>query len=258
MVAGYTVELNAYQGPMDLLLQLIEREELDITKIALAQVTEQYLAYIDRLPQRDPAGLSAFLLIAAKLLWIKSRVLLPRPPSTAGEEEDEGEDLVRQLQEYRCYKEAAQQMKQWLEEGRRTFGRLASPAVPLPRPAELQGATLDALLAALQQRIQELAPEQGLHPLAVPREVTLVERVRRIHTLLKERVEVYFHEVLQEAPSVEEVLVTLWAVLELFKRRWITVEQEDLFGNITIRRRDDTASEWNGGAAWWTELEDLT
>ena len=257
MAATYTVELAVFHGPMDLLLQLIEKEELDITKVALAQVTGQYLAYLERMPRREPAELSAFLLIAARLLWIKSQVLLPRPPSAGEGEEDEGEDLVRQLQEYRRYKEAAQQMKQWLEEGRRGFGRLAPPPLPLPRPAELEGATLDALLDALQRRIQELAPQQGAHPLTVPRDVTLVDRARRIHTLLTERAQVYFHQILEEAPSIEEILVTLWAVLELFKRSWITVEQEDLFGAIAIRRRDDTATEWDGGATWWTELEDL-
>jgi segregation and condensation protein A len=256
MVTGYTVELTVFQGPMDLLLQLIEKEELDITKVALAQVTDQYLAYLSRMPRRDPAELSAFVLIAARLLWIKSQALLPRPPAAA-EEEDEGEDLVRQLQEYRRYKEAAQQMKQWMEEGRRGFGRLAPPPLPVRKPAELEGATLDALLDALQRRIQELAPQQGLHPLAVAREVTLVDRARRIHTLLRDQPQIYFHQLLEAAPGIEEVLVTLWAVLELFKRRWITVEQEDLFGAIAIRRRDDTASEWDGGAVWWAELEDL-
>ena len=257
MVAGYTVDVTAFQGPLDLLLQLIEKEELDITRIALAQVTDQYLVHIRGMSRRDPAEMSSFLLIAARLLWIKSHVLLPKAPVAAAPEADEGDDLVRQLQEYRRYKEAAQQMKGWLEQGRRGFGRVAPPPRPIVRPAELEGATLDALLDALQRRIQELTPEQRRHPLAVPREVTLADRARRIHTLLRERAQVYFHEILEEAPGVEEVLVTLWAVLELIKRRWIVVEQEDLFGTIAIRRRDDTAAEWDGRDAWWTQLEDL-
>jgi len=257
MTTGYTVDLTAFQGPLDLLLQLIEKEELDITKIALAQVTDQYLAHIRQMPRRDPAELSAFLLIAARLLLIKSQALLPRAPAAGEVAEDEGEDLVRQLQEYRRYKEAAQQMKSWLEEGRRGFGRLATPPLPVPRPENLEGATVDALFAALQRRIQELAPEERLHPLAVLRKVTLADRARRIHTLLRERAQVYFHEILEEAPGIEEVLVTLWAVLELIKRSWIVVEQEDLFGPIAIRRRDDTTAEWDGRDAWWTQLEEL-
>lgn len=256
MATGYTVQLAVFQGPLDLLLALIEREELDITRVALAQVTDQYLAYLAAMAHRDPAELSAFVLVAAKLLWIKSQALLPRPPGALAEAADEGEDLVRQLQEYRRYKDAAQQMKQWLEEGRRAFGRLAPPPLPVPRPAELEGATLEALLTALQRRIQELAPAPQRHPLTVPRAVTLADRAQRIHDLLREREQVEFAELLEEAPAVEEVLVTLWAVLELFKRRWITFEQEDLFGRITIRRWADTA-EWGGDTAWASELEDL-
>ncbi len=257
MAAGYTVQLAVFQGPLDLLLALIEKEELDITRVALAQVTDQYLAYLAAMAHRDPAELSAFVLVAAKLLWIKSQALLPRPPGAVEGAADEGADLVRQLQEYRRYKEAAQQMKQWLAEGRRAFGRLASPPLPLPRPAELEGATLDALLAALQRRIQELAPAPERHPLTVPRTVTLADRARRIHALLQEREQIDFGELLGEAPAVEEILVTLWAILELFKRRWITFEQEDLFGRINIRRCADTAAVWGGDVAWLSELEDL-
>jgi segregation and condensation protein A len=257
MRTSYTVNLATFQGPLDLLLQLIEKEELDITKIALAQVTDQYLAEIRQMPRRDPAELSAFLLIAARLLLIKSQVLLPKAPIAALTEEDEGDDLVRQLQEYRRYKEAAQQMRSWLEEGRRGFGRLAAPPLPVPRPDELQGATLDALLDALQQRIQELTPEQRRHPLTVRREVTLADRARRVYRLLRERTQIYFQEILEEAPGIEEIVVTLWAVLELIKRHWILVEQEELFGPIIIRRRDDTAAEWDGRDAWWTQLEDI-
>jgi segregation and condensation protein A len=257
MSSGYVVELAVFQGPLDLLLHLIEREELDITRVALAQVTDQYLAYIERMSVRDPAELSAFLIVAVRLLWIKSQALLPRPPLAAEEAEEEAADLVRQLQEYRRYKEAARQMKQWLQEGRRAFGRLAPPPLAVPRPAEIEGATLQALLEALQRRIQELAPQERTRPLAVPRQVTLADKARRLHDLLRAQGVVRFGALLEEAPTREEVVVTLWAVLELFKRRWITVEQEVIFGAITIRQRSDTAAEWDGGAAWWSELEDI-
>ncbi|MGC8874517.1 MAG: segregation and condensation protein A, partial [Chloroflexia bacterium] len=125
---GYQVDLGIFQGPLDLLLHLIEKEELDITRVALAQVTDQYLDHIARMPRRDPAELSAFLVVAVKLLWIKAQALLPRPPSSEPEEEDDGEALLRQLQEYRRYKQAAQQLRTWMEEGRQEFGRLALSA----------------------------------------------------------------------------------------------------------------------------------
>lgn len=255
MPGQYVVELDVFEGPLDLLLRLIEKEELDITRVALAQVADQYLAYLARLPQRDPAELSAFLLVAVRLLWIKSQTLLPRPPAGAEErEEEEGEDLVRQLEEHRRYREAARRLQAWREEGRRAFGRLVPPPLPVPRPAELAGATLEALLGALQHRLEELGPSRGGHPLAQPRQVTLADKARQIYTRLQQG-EVFFHTLLAEAPTCEEVVVTLWAVLELFKRRWIEVEQEELFGRIAIRRRHD--ADWDGRSAWWTEIEDL-
>src|SRR5919109_5153241 len=95
----YTVRLPVFEGPLDLLLRLIEREELDITAISLAQVADQYLAHVRAMETSDPAALSAFLVIAAKLLLIKSRALLPRPavPHNADETLDEGAELARQL-----------------------------------------------------------------------------------------------------------------------------------------------------------------
>ncbi|MGB9722283.1 MAG: segregation and condensation protein A [Chloroflexia bacterium] len=258
MVTGYVVETQVFRGPLDLLLYLIEKEELDITQIALAQVTNQFLAYLSRLPRRDPAELSAFLWVAARLLWIKSRVLLPRPPLAVEEvEEDVGEDLVRRLQEYRRYRRAAAFLEERLKAGWRTWGRVAPTALPSPRPAELEGVSLEALLVALQRRLAELAAEEEERPRPPSARVTLVEKARLIHERLYACPEVSFQELLAEASSREEVVVTFWAVLELFKRGWILIEQEELFGPIRIRRRSDTASAWEGHPEWWSELEDL-
>jgi segregation and condensation protein A len=256
MVAEYVVELAIFQGPLDLLLHLIEKEELDITRIALAQVTDQYLAYLERMPQRDPAELSSFLTVAVKLLWIKSQALLPRS-SVDDDEEDPGADLVVQLQEFRRYKQAAQQLKTWLDEGRWAFERLAAPPLIVPRAAELENATIEALVGALQDRMQELSVQEAIQPLQVRRRFTLADKARSIHTRLRHQDRILFSTLLSEAPSREEVVVTLWAVLELFKLRWILFEQEELFGPIAVCRRNDTDAEWDRGAEWWTELEDL-
>ena len=103
----YAVSLPVFSGPMDLLLHLIEREELDITRVALAQVTDQYLAYVRQLEQRQIADLAEFLIIAARLLLIKSEALLPRPPARQPEELDPAEELARQLREYKRFKDAS-------------------------------------------------------------------------------------------------------------------------------------------------------
>ncbi len=256
MTVGYIVELEVFAGPLDLLLHLIEKEELEITRVALARVTDQYLAYLERIPHRDLAEMSSFLVVAAQLLWIKSRALLPQSP-VLEEEEDPGEDLMRQLEEFRRYKEAARQMQGWLEAGRRAFERLAPPPVPLARPAELENATLEALLTAIQQRLAELAAQERAHPLPLRRRITLAEKARQVRTLLRTRPLVHFADLLSQAPTREEVVVTLWTVLELFKRRWILFEQEELFGAIVIRERPDTTAAWDQQDEWWAELEDL-
>jgi len=129
----FPVDLPVYQGPLDLLLQLIEREELDITKVALAQVTDQYLAYVREMEQHDLANIADFVIIAARLLLIKSEALLPRPPQRAPGEEDPGEELARQLILYKKYKEIGEILRHREDEGLRTFLRTAAPPKADPK-----------------------------------------------------------------------------------------------------------------------------
>jgi len=124
---NYTVHTPVYDGPLDLLLHLIERAELDITTVSLASVTDSYLSYINSLEQANPDEISAFLLIAAKLLQIKSEALLPRPPSREPGEEDVGRSLVDQLKLYKRYKEIGLWMYERQEKNLRTFLRIAPP-----------------------------------------------------------------------------------------------------------------------------------
>src|SRR5688572_32818830 len=127
---GYTVNTPVYEGPLDLLLQLIERAELDITAIALATVTDQYLIYIRALQNNArPDEISAFLVIAAKLVQIKSEALLPRPPVREVGEEDPGESLARQLRIYKRFKEISNSLEEREKLGLHTYLRLAPPQI---------------------------------------------------------------------------------------------------------------------------------
>ena len=131
----YQVELEVYQGPLDLLLRLIEREELDITTVSLAVVTDQYLAYLAEVRERSAAQLADFLQVAGRLLVLKSRVLLPRPEEQADGEEllaDE-DDLVAQLREYKRFKETAARLREIEASGLRTYARAAPPPHVEPR-----------------------------------------------------------------------------------------------------------------------------
>lgn len=235
----YTVTLPVFEGPLDLLLRLIEREELDITTVALAQVADQYLAHVRAMESPDPAALSAFLLIAAKLLVIKSRALLPRPKTGADAEEalSEGEELVRQLQEYQRYKQAAALLRSWEEQGRRSYTRAVAPPQPQAPPPSKIEATLADMLAAVQRRMQLLMPlETPPGALPAPKAITVGEMALRIRDRLRGQAWFSFEDLLSEVVTRVELVVALWAVLELLKRRAIAVEQEELFGPIMVGR----------------------
>jgi segregation and condensation protein A len=236
----YTVQLPAFEGPLDLLLRLIEREELDITTIALAQVADSYLAHVRAMPSPDPAALSAFLVIAAKLLLIKSRALLPRAAAAPSPDEplDEGEQLAQQLREYQRYKQAATLLRVWDAQGRRTYTRVAAPPAPArPRQNEPLDVTLAEMLAAVQRRMQLLLPlDEPATPLPAPKLISVPEMAERIQDRLRRRSWFSFEDLLSLAARRVEVVVALWAVLELLKRHAIVVEQDQLFGPVMIGR----------------------
>jgi segregation and condensation protein A len=235
---NYTVTLPVFEGPLDLLLRLIEREELDITTVALAQVADAYLAQVRALPTPDPAALSSFLVIAARLLLLKSRAILPRPPAAAADETlADGEDLVRQLQQYQQFKQAAALLRVWDERGLRSYTR-AGPAEPpaLPQPDQLD-VTLAELIAAVQRRMQlTMTLETPAVPLPTPKAITVGEMAVRIRDRLQGQAWFSFEDLLSEAVTRVEVVVALWSVLELLKRRAVIVEQESLFAPIMVGR----------------------
>jgi segregation and condensation protein A len=251
----YTFQLPAFEGPLDLLLKLIEHEELDITEIALAQVADQYLAHVRAMEAPDPNALSSFLVMAARLLLIKSRALLPRTPTRADGDEpvDDAAELARQLREYQRYKQAAALLRAWDESGRRSYLRLAPPPAP-PVPSDVKlDVTLADMIAAVQRRMQLLLPlEEPPVPVPAPKVITVAEMAGRIRARLLAQEWVSFEDVLSLAVRRVEVVVALWSVLELLKRRAIVVEQAELFGAIMIGR----GSNLNSADLHELEIED--
>jgi segregation and condensation protein A len=177
--------------------------------------------------------------IAARLLLIKSRALLPRPPAPSADgQPDDAEQLVRQLQEYQRYKQAAALLRAIDDRGLRSYTRIAPPALPVREPSnERLEVSLDQLIAAVQQRIQLMLP---LEPEAIPlptRKILTVAQVgQRIRERLQQQEWFSFEDLLSLSLQRVEVIVTLWAVLEMLKRHAIVVEQPELFGQILIGR----------------------
>lgn len=234
---GYQVATSVYEGPLDLLLELIERTELDITTLALAQVTDQYLEYLHALQDRDAAEVSAFLVIAARLLQIKSAALLPRQPidHAAGEEEDPGEALARQLILYKRFKELAAYILQREEAKLQTHLRLAPP----PKTAshiklDLSGITMDDFMDAARSVFFNKGTLASLDTVVTMPRVTIREKIRSIIDQLRGVNKTTFRTMLgQNTPRVE-IIVTFLAMLELIKRHMVAVEQSSLFGDIEL------------------------
>lgn len=237
--SGYTVAIPVYEGPLDLLLQLIERTELDITAVSLAQVTDQYLSYIHQMAV--PADeISAFLVVAARLLQIKSEALLPRPPVREVGEEDPGEALARQLRIYKRFKELAN----WLDDREarhlRTFLRVAPPPKVEAR-LDLSDITLTDLMAAAEDIFAEEAEKQSLGTVISAPRITIRERIAWIAERLGENPNTMFSALVGENPTRLELVVTFLALLELVKRYRVSARQEGLFSDIQIDKMDD----WN-------------
>jgi segregation and condensation protein A len=232
----YQVQLPVFEGPLDLLLHLIEQQELDITVISLAQVTDQYLAYLRIVQEVHPDDLADFMVVAAQLLLIKSRALLPQPPKTFEEQDQVGEDLVRQLYEYRRFKRIAQILQQRDQEGQHMYPRTVPPSklTQAWKPkANLEGVSLDGLITALHALLSQQV-EAGPEFSVVPYTVTIEDKIARIDALFHSSQVLTFDSLLEDAGSRIEVIVTLLAILEMIRNGRVSVRQEHLFGEIWI------------------------
>ena len=234
----YTVNTPVYEGPLDLLLQLIERAELDITRLALAQVTDQYLEHMRNLPERAAEEVSAFLVIAAKLLQIKSEALLPAPPLRQAGEEDPGEALALQLIAYKRYRQIADLLGQRETAGLHTYLHLAPPP-KIEGTVDLTGIGLPELFTAAQSVFGLLGGKTSLNSVVAPIRITIREKINLITRVLREKSRSTFRALLQERRTRVEIVVTFLAMLELVKRHLVRIEQDGLFGEIALEPDDD-------------------
>ncbi len=239
-MSSYQVELEIFKGPLELLLRLIQRQELDITAVSLAVVTDQYLAYLAELQQRSAGQLADFLQVAGRLLVIKSRVLLPRPEDDEEDEAEPEDDLVLQLREYRRYKETAAKLRVIEEAGLRTYPR----AAPLPRVEKrlaLGEASVADLVAAFRQVLEAHPDAQPVDGVVAPIAVHIGECIERILDRVEHYRRARFSSLMRGARSRLEVIVMFLAMLELIKQQRVRVVQEQLFGEIYLEAREPVA-----------------
>jgi len=235
---NYNVQTPVYEGPLDLLLNLIERTELDITTVSLATVTDQYLAHINSMEQLNADEISAFLVIAAKLIQIKSEALLPRPPVREAGEEDLGTSLVDQLKLYKRFKEIGKWLGVREQANLRTYLRIAPPP-KVEAKLDMSNITLEKLVAAAEEAFAKEKDKKPLGTVITAPRVTIREKIDMITQVMKESQRASFSSLAKGSTSRLEIVVTFLAMLELIKRYRVQAHQEGLFSEIEIDRMEE-------------------
>ena len=231
----HKIKTAQFEGPLDLLLQLIEEQRLDITQMSLAAVTEQYLKVLQEVGEQMSAGdLADFLAVAARLLLIKSRALLPylQPPDI-----DEGKDLENQLKLYREDYLASQQVHKLIRRKRFSFSRerllLVREVTEFTPPPNL---TQDKLAQAIATVVSSLPPPLPEARSMIAKTISVHERILQLRDMIWRETKLRFSQLLGTSNSRMEVIVSFLAVLELTKQRSVTVRQDELFDEIVIEK----------------------
>jgi len=229
---SYKVKLEIFEGPLDLLLYLIKKDEIDILDIPIAKITAQYLEYLELMQLLDLDIAGEFLVMAATLMHIKSRLLLPPEEREALEEpeEDPRQELVRRLLEYQKFKEAAQHLEEMGLERSRYFVRSETP--PVVEDGEYFEASLFDLITAFSKVLTSV-PRKTFQEIVID-EVTVEEKIGHILDILKEKTQTYFTNLFANMKNKMEVVCTFLALLELIRIKEAVVRQPKLFGPILV------------------------
>lgn len=247
---SYEVKLSAFEGPLDLLLHLIDKDQINIYDIPIAQITAQYLVTIEHMQGLDMEVASEFLVMAATLVSIKARMLLPRSPGKqdAGEEgPDPREELVQRLLEYRKFKEVASFLKHQEKQAGKVYTRNNSVELyqHLFKPQDpLGGVTMETLLQSLRQVLRRAGASFSIPEEITREEIQVPEKMRQLMAMLL----LYphglpFSRFFKEQADREEVIVTFLAILELLKSGQIKALQNETFAEIIILRREQDLTE---------------
>jgi segregation and condensation protein A len=236
----YKVQLEVFEGPLDLLLYLIKKEEVDIYDIPIERITKQYMQYIDLMRMLDLSIAGEFLVMAATLMMIKSRLLLP-PEERAeleAEEEDPRWDLVRQLVEYKKFKDAAIHLG-GLEERRLDVYMRGSDAAKLGPESDvsLRDVSIFDLISAFSEALKKVKKEVLTEIFS--ERVTVAEKVDMLVELMKSSERVSFSSLFKEIVTRQEIVCTFLAILELMRLRQMVARQEGVFGEIFLMRPEE-------------------
>ncbi len=246
---GIPVKLQVFEGPLDLLLHLIDKNKIDIYDIPIVEVTNQYMEYIRDMEKEDLNIMSEFLVMAATLLDIKCRMLLPKEVNEEGEEEDPRQELVEQLLEYKMYKYMSYELKDRQVDGERSLYK--APTIPEEVMDYVPPVDLDRLLDGLtlskldhifkeimKRQAEKIDPVRSKFGKLEKEEVTVPEKIQYVTEYAQAHREFSFRQLLEKQSSKVQLVVTFLAILELMKVGVICIEQEQPFDDIIITSKE--------------------
>lgn len=242
---GIPVKLEVFEGPLDLLLHLIDKNKIDIYDIPIVEITNQYMEYIRNMQREDLNIMSEFLVMAATLLDIKCRMLLPKEVNEEGEEEDPRQELVEQLLQYKMYKYIAYELKD--RELDSDMILYKGPTIPEEVKEYVEPVDLDKLLGDLtlqklgaifqevmKRQTDKIDPVRSKFGKIEKEEVTLTDKFTYIHSYMKDHKKFSFRQLLEKQHTKMHIVVTFLAILEMMKLGEINVRQEETCGDIMI------------------------
>ena len=254
------VKINVFEGPLDLLLHLIEKNKIDIYDIPIVEITDQYMEYLHSMEQEDLGTMSEFMVMAATLLDIKCKMLLPKEVNEEGEEEDPREELVQKLLEYKMYKYMSYELKDYMDNAAGVFYK--NPSIPDEvlkyrepvDPAELlAGLTLEKLnniyQSILKKQESKIDPIRSKFGTIEKEEVSLSDKMLAMKSYAAEHRKFNFRQLLTSQSSRVQVIVTFLSILELMKMGYIHVQQDELFDDIQVDVTQDPET--------WTHLTEF-
>jgi segregation and condensation protein A len=236
--ADYKVKLEVFEGPLDLLLYLIKKEEVDIYDIPIERITNQYMEYLSLMKLLNLEVAGEFLVMAATLMYIKSRMLLPVDQQVTDAETEDGEDprweLIRQLVEYKKFKDAALQLGRREEEQAAMLPRPGGDVgVQVDKDAPLAEVSIFDLINAFNGVLKKAADREDFREI-YEEKFTVSDKIEEILYSLRDRSEMIFSEVFETASSRAEIVVTFLALLELIRLKRLQVRQAEAFGEIRV------------------------
>ena len=244
------IKLSEFEGPLDLLLHLIDKNKIDIFDIPIVEITEQYMDYLHSMEEEDLGVMSEFMVMAATLLDIKCRMLLPKEVNEEGEEEDPREELVQKLLEYKLYKSLSYDLKDRMDSAAGHFfkeqqlpGEVLLYREPVDPQELLAGLTLEKLneifKSVLRRREDKVDPIRSRFGKIEKEEVSLSDKMLEMKAYAKKNRRFSYRSLLTKQSSRTQMVVTFLSILELMKMGHIHVDQETLFGDIQVEVLDD-------------------